>query len=47
MTRAKVGEMNYAKMAANRPDIEGEGDHLLWELVRSAPIPGSSWSPAP
>lgn len=26
---SKFGEMNYAKMAAKEPDIEGEGDHLL------------------
>lgn len=43
--------MNYAKMAANEPDIEGEGDHLLWwrgvgwGVIRSGPISGSSWDP--
>lgn len=42
--------MNYAKMAASEPDIEGEGDHLLWwweggELIRFGPISGSSWDP--
>lgn len=40
---SKFGEMNYAKMAAKEPDIEGEGDHLLrssFLLVPSQAPPG-------
>lgn len=40
---SEFGEMNYAKMAAKEPDIEGEGDHLLrssFLLVPSQAPPG-------
>lgn len=42
---SKFGGMNYAKMAAEEPDIEGVGDHLLWGLIRSGTVSGSSRYP--